>query len=258
MIPRRILFIFLILITLLFSGGIVHALTIETIKGDIIKGEFGIEKLKVSLQLGGVLEISVSEIIDISGDKMDNLIFKLRDGMVLKGKIGEEKITIKTRYGDITIPISEIKNINIGAIQEIPEKKITPEGDWKIDLEREEGVFYEKFRITLQYVEKKGETLVVGIGFRSISKNIQAIALLHHYKETTVLLDDDEGTEFKLIRVEGLTEGGLGVNPGAMKSATFTFSFPQGVKKARFVSWWRSYGYIIPLSIPFAIPPEKV
>jgi len=230
-----------------------YALTVETKKGDIIKGEFGIEKLKVELQLGGFLEISVTEIIDISGDKMDNLTFKLKDGMVLRGKIGDEKVTVKTRFGDITIPLSEIKSINIGAAvkeapevaskitpdrEVIPEKKVSPEGDWRVDLRREEGVFHERFKIILQYVEKKGNILIVGISSRNISKGIQHLGLRHDYKDTTVLIDDDEGTEFKLRSVEGISERGVAINPGAMKLATFTFPFPQGVKKARFVSIW--------------------
>jgi len=248
---KRTLYIFLIF---LISISITHALTIETKKGDVIKGDFGMEKLKVQLQLGGVVEIPLSELIEIS-ENMDT--FKLRDGIVLRGKIADEKLNIKTRFGEVAVPLSEIKNINIGVIKEVPEvpskitpeKKVTPEGDWRVDLKRE-VVVDNRFKITLQYVEKKGDTLVVGIGHRNISKEIQHLGLGHDYKDTIVLLDDDGGTEFKLIGVEGITtKRRLEIPQGAMRLVTFTFPFPQGVKKARFVSKR--------LSIPFSIPPEK-
>jgi len=141
--------------------------------------------------------------------------------------------------------------------QVVSNKTAASRKGWKVKLKREGGEFHDRIKIFLEYVEKRENNLVVGIGFRNITKGILEIVLDRGYKQTTALLDDDEGSEYNLKKVKGLTAKNLtNVNPGAKKLAIFTFPFPQGVKKARFVSRWyiRSAGDV-PLSIPFTIPP---
>lgn len=125
MMPKRIPGILFILTLLVFSAGIAHAITIETKKGDVIKGEIGMTSIRIELELGGVLSIAPGEIADISGEDMDT--FKLKDGTVLRGKIGEDILTIKTSYGNIAIPVSEIKRIDFGTLEGTGEG----EGEWK-------------------------------------------------------------------------------------------------------------------------------
>ena len=149
-------------------------------------------------------------------------------------------------------------------VQPAKQAKVKQTADsWKVDLNRDVGVFEESWNVTLQYVERKKDALIVGIGFRNITKKIMRGDLSSNYKETTILLDDEVGNEFNLKGVEGISTNTLNVNPGAKKIARFTFPFPEGVKKVRFVSVWGlenlKRGYccdIYPLSIPFNIPPD--
>lgn len=167
-------------------------------------------------------------------------------------KLMEKEVVSAQPMGQSTsLPTSQGRQV-------VSKKAAASRKDWKVTLKRKVGEFGDRFKIFLEYVEKKENNLVVGIGFRNLTKDIQRIQLDYRYAQTTALLDDDEGSEYNLKKVKGLTRDWMGVNPGAKKLAIFTFPFPEGVKRARFVSQWHIYrGGDVPLSIPFTIPPTK-
>ncbi|MCD5401784.1 hypothetical protein LR013_04245 [candidate division NPL-UPA2 bacterium] len=250
-----------------------RSVTIKTKGGEIFIGEFAAEKLKI-LHLGQEFELPVAEITEISEDLS---LFRLGERMLLRGKIIPENLVIRTRFGDINVPVADIKTIKLeapaGAAPAVAFPKRCPHcgrlikaeaipqeataGDWKVRVKREIRRGH-KVKFTLQYVERRGDNLIVGIGFRNITERVVPVQLPKNFQESTLLLDDQVGTEYRIRRIRGLSVERLNIAPGAMRVAHFTFPFPEGVEKARLTSMLTIEWGSSPLSVAFTIPPQAV
>ena len=163
----------------------------------------------------------------------------------------------------IVLAISLGIAIYTGRCPEVPPEEAIPEEaivgeDWKVKLGQEIG-HARDIKFTLQDVERRGDNLIVGIGFRNEHERIVPVQLPKDFQESTLLLDDKVGTEYKVSRIRGLSvRESLNITPGAMRVAHFTFPFPEGVEKARLASVLAIDGYWrrIPLSVAFTIPPQ--
>ena len=270
-----------------------RSVTIETKGGERFIGEFVDEKLKI-LHLGQEFELPLAEITEISEDLT---LFKLEEEMRIRGKIAAENLVIRTRFGDISVPVADIKTIELEALPEdeapaeaapavalpkrcphcgrlikaeaIPEEAVVVE-DWKVKLGPEQEIVGrgggDILEFTLQYVERKGNDLIVGIGLRNIAREALAVRLPEDFQVSTLLLDEKVGTKYKIRRIRGLSvRESLRIAPRGKKVAHFTFPFPEGVKKIRLdgvVTWanWRPrprwYRDTL-FSIDFTIPPQS-
>jgi len=250
---KKIMYIIFVII---FYVSLAQALTIETKKGDVIKGNIGMEKLRVQPDFGGVIEIPVREIISLLGEDNKN-VFKLNDGTTIRGKIADEKIIIKTKFGEIGVPAAEIKKITLEAAklaEEKTEAKPAKE-DRKFSIKKEIGKG-SYFLYTMEEIEIKGKNIIFYIGYKNTLNIIASIKIDKNYKATTALLNE-EGIEYNLISLTGITTEETQVNPQAKKIATFTFPLPKELKKGKLVTcfeeravWHYYYNFVGDFEIP--------
>ena len=89
----------------------------ETQGGDKIVGEIN-EPLKVTLELGGTLEVPSKDLAAFADGR-----FALLDGTVLKGLIAQETLVVKTRFGGLKVPSTAIKAIKVVGETTDPQSK---------------------------------------------------------------------------------------------------------------------------------------
>ena len=88
--------------------------TFEMKNGDVIVGELS-SSLKIEPTFGGELEVPPGEIVSIEGER-----FTFKDGTSLKGRIKQETLLVKTRFGVVKLPVAELKMIRRGSSSTSP------------------------------------------------------------------------------------------------------------------------------------------
>jgi hypothetical protein len=97
------LFLSVLMMPLQLNGAI-----FEMQNEDVIVGELT-TPLKIEPALGGELHMPPEEIISIEGDR-----FAFTDGTALKGQIKGEILAVKTGFGDLTLPVAQLKALKSG------------------------------------------------------------------------------------------------------------------------------------------------
>lgn len=133
--------------------------------------------------------------------------------------------------------------------------------DWRADIKREvigEG----EWTWTLEYVEKSGKTLVIGLVFRNGAPDKRPLFLEADYRSKIVLTDDANGQTYPLLSVEGITDADTNfVERNKSRRATFTFAYPKGSEKVHFNSAWvtlmtQGAEAVIEVEFPIDLPPK--
>jgi formylglycine-generating enzyme required for sulfatase activity len=83
-----------------------HGTVFELHSGDVIVGEPG-EPLKVAVA-GGTLEAPAEALVSYAEER-----FTRQDGTTFKGRLTQETLTVKTRFGALQLPSTELKAIRV-------------------------------------------------------------------------------------------------------------------------------------------------
>ncbi len=112
------------------------------------------------------------------------------------------------------------------------------------------------WRWRLRFLERRGDTLTVGVSFRNGGSTARPIYLDSDYMETVALVDQTNGARFALVAVDGVSEQATGVERKASGAARFTFRFPEGARSVTFTSRWvsmRMQGAAAGMTVEFPI-----
>ena len=135
-----------------------------------------------------------------------------------------------------------------------------PDGaDWRAEV-NQRVVQSQHWSWVLRYVERKGETLTIGLAFRNNAVSNRPVFLDADFETTIVLVDDDTSESWPLLSVKGISEEVTRVDRKASREASFTFRYPQGAKSVRFNSIWITMimmgaAAVIPVEFRLALPP---
>jgi formylglycine-generating enzyme required for sulfatase activity len=85
-----------------------HGIVFELQSGDVIVGEPN-EPLNLAIvALGGTLEVPATALVSFAEER-----FTLQDGSTFKGRLTQETLTVKTRFGTLQLPSTALKAIRV-------------------------------------------------------------------------------------------------------------------------------------------------
>ena len=131
--------------------------------------------------------------------------------------------------------------------------------DWRAETNRTVAEA-NHWRWRLRALERRGDTLTVGVSVRNGASTGRPIYLELDYMDSIALVDEETGARFALLAVEGVSASAVAVGRRSSKFAEFTFRFPEGARSVVFDSRWVSMqmaGAAAPMDVAFAIalPP---
>lgn len=116
------------------------------------------------------------------------------------------------------------------------------------------------WRWRLRFLERRGDTLTVGLSVRNDATTGRPIYLDADYMEAVALVDAETGARFPLLAAKGISESAVAVDRRSSMRAEFTFRFPEGAREVTFASRWvsmRMQGAAAAMRVdfPIALPP---
>lgn len=116
------------------------------------------------------------------------------------------------------------------------------------------------WRWRLRFLERRGDTLTVGLSVRNNATTGRPIYLDADYMEAVALVDTETGARFSLLATKGISESAVAVDRKSSMRAEFTFRFPEGAREVAFASRWvsmRMQGAAAAMRVefPIALPP---
>ena len=140
-----------------------------------------------------------------------------------------------------------------------PAAAVEANTDWRAEMN---AVVAEEnhWRWRLRSVERRGDTLVVGVSYRNGATTGRPIFFEADYMETTALVDADSGARFAVVAVDGISEEMVSVDSRKSKLALFTFPFPEDAGSVTFTSRWMSmqmagFRAAMEVDFPIDLPP---
>jgi hypothetical protein len=135
------------------------------------------------------------------------------------------------------------------------------DGDWRAYINRT-VVTKRHFKWVLRAVERKADTLIVGLAVKNNASSARPLFLDENYKTTVALVDKATDKRFALLSAEGISEQIIRVGRKASKEITFVFRYPEGAASVRFTSVWLTMlmggqASVIPVDFTVQIPPPE-
>lgn len=130
--------------------------------------------------------------------------------------------------------------------------------DWRVETNRAVAEA-NHWRWRLRVVERRGDTLTVGLSYRNGASTGRPIYLEPDYMDSIALVDGETGTRFALLGVTGVSDNAVAVGRRSSQSAEFTFRFPEGASSVLFDSRWVSMqmqgaAAAMEVAFPIALP----
>ena len=85
-----------------------HGIVFELQSGDVIVGEPSEPLILAIVALGGSLEVPATALVSFAEER-----FTLQDGSAFKGRLTQEILTVKTRFGALQLPSTALKTIRV-------------------------------------------------------------------------------------------------------------------------------------------------
>ena len=119
------------------------------------------------------------------------------------------------------------------------------------------------WRWRLRFLERRGDTLTVGLSVRNDATTGRPIYLDADYMESVALVDTATGARFPLLSAKGISESAVAVDRKSSMRAEFAFRFPEGAREVTFASRWVSMrmqgaAAAMRVNFPIALPPAGV
>lgn len=135
------------------------------------------------------------------------------------------------------------------------------DGDWRAYINRT-VVTKRHFKWVLRAVERKADTLIVGMAVKNNATSARPLFLDENYKTTVALVDEANDKRFALLSAEGISEQIIRVGRKASKEITFVFRYPEGAASVRFTSMWLTMlmagqASVIAVDFTVQIPPPE-
>ena len=139
-----------------------------------------------------------------------------------------------------------------------PAAEAADAADWRVETNRAVAEA-NHWRWRLRALERRGDTLTVGLSYRNGASTGRPIYLELDYMDTVALVDEETGTRFALLGVTGVSDNAVAVERRSSQSAEFTFRFPEGASSVLFDSRWVSMqmqgaAAAMEVAFPIALP----
>ena len=109
--------------------------------------------------------------------------------------------------------------------------------NWRVDINRQ--VFKNlSWSWVLRYIEKEGDSLIVGIAYKNNASSARPIYLDEAFQESTQLTDNETSQAYPVMAVSGISAESTQVGRRKRKEARFTFPYPAGSTQLSFSSVW--------------------
>lgn len=109
--------------------------------------------------------------------------------------------------------------------------------DWRLDVNRT-VVKINRWKWVLRYVERRSDTLIVGIVARNNASTNRPLFLESGFKSKIILLDERTQQDYPLLEVSGVSEAFTPVKRKTSKETKFVFQYPEGAESVQFSSEW--------------------
>ena len=145
-----------------------------------------------------------------------------------------------------------------GAPPPPPATEAAVPADWRVETNRTVAEA-NHWRWRLRALERRGDTLTVGLSYRNGASTGRPIYLEPDYMDSIALVDGETGTRFALLGVTGVSDNAVAIGRRSSQSAEFTFRFPEGASSVLFDSRWVSMqmqgaAAAMEVAFPIALP----
>ena len=109
--------------------------------------------------------------------------------------------------------------------------------DWRFDINRT-VVKINRWKWVLRYVERRSDTLIVGIVARNNASTNRPLFLESDFKSKIILLDERTQKNYPVLKVSGISDAYIHVKRKTSKETKFVFQYPEGAESVQFSSEW--------------------
>ena len=109
--------------------------------------------------------------------------------------------------------------------------------DWRLDINRT-VVKINRWKWVLRYVERRSDTLIVGIVARNNASTNRPLFLESNFKSKIILLDERTQKNYPVLKVSGISDAYIHVKRKTSKETKFVFQYPEGAESVQFSSEW--------------------
>ena len=109
--------------------------------------------------------------------------------------------------------------------------------DWRLDINRT-VVKINRWKWVLRYVERRSDTLIVGIVARNNASTNRPLFLESDFKSKIILLDERTQKNYPVLKVSGISDAYIHVKRKTSKETKFVFQYPEGAESVQFSSEW--------------------